>query len=144
MQSTNNTYSIGFGFLFSCGAIGIISLAVEIIRTPEALQKLELVEIVAPLAIGIFTSTGIVLANIAAGLGIAGISNSIIHTNLVLITVFNYFVLNQLLSFEQSIGIMLTVLGGLLLAIGEKIAACGKPSEEEEQPTVAAANFRGA
>lgn len=65
---------------------------------------------------GVCTALGIVLANIGAGLGIAGISNSIIHTSLVIVTVFNYFVFNQLLTFEQVIGVSLTVLGGVLVA----------------------------
>ena len=34
MMSTKDTFSIGFGFLFSCGFIGLLSLAVELIRTP--------------------------------------------------------------------------------------------------------------
>lgn len=73
---------------------------------------------------GTFTSLGIVLANIGAGLGIAGISNSIIHTSLPIVTTFNYFVFNQPLSFEQVIGILLTVGGGILLAFDEKITQC--------------------
>mgnify|MGYP001038954152 CR=1 FL=1 len=71
---------------------------------------------------GIFTALGIVLANIGAGLGIAGISNSIIHTSLVIVTIFNYFVFNQALTFEQVIGVLLTVLGGVLVAFDDKIA----------------------
>lgn len=73
--------------------------------------------------VGCFTAGGIVLANISAGLGVAGISNSIIHSSLVVVTMFNYFLLNQLISFEQSIGIVLTVLGGMLLALGT--TCCG-------------------
>lgn len=91
-----------------------------------------MIDILGPAAIGVFTAGGIVLANIAAGLGIAGISNSIIHCSLVIVTLFNYFVLNQLLSFEQFIGVMLTMVGGLLIAVGEKVTSCGKDADENE------------
>jgi uncharacterized membrane protein YbhN (UPF0104 family) len=64
-----------------------------------------------------------VLANIAAGIGIAGISNSIIHCSLVIVTTFNYFVFNQALSLLQVLGIVLTVLGGVLLAFESQIVA---------------------
>jgi drug/metabolite transporter (DMT)-like permease len=63
----------------------------------------------------------IVLANIAAGIGIAGISNSIIHTSLVIVTTINYFVFNQALSLLQVLGILLTVVGGILLAFEDQI-----------------------
>jgi len=72
--------------------------------------------------VGAFTALGIVLANIGAGLGIAGISNSIIHTSLVIVTVFNYFIFNQPLTLEQVIGVFLTVLGGVLVAFDDKIS----------------------
>jgi uncharacterized membrane protein len=65
----------------------------------------------------------IVLANIAAGIGIAGISNSIIHCSLVIVTTFNYFVFNQALSLLQVLGILLTVIGGILLAFEDQIVA---------------------
>jgi len=95
---------------------------------------LDFIDILGPAMVGSFTAGGIVLANISAGIGIAGVSNSIIHSSLVIVTVFNYFVLNQLISFEQSIGVVLTVIGGILLALGEKINACcgGAEAEEEE------------
>jgi uncharacterized membrane protein len=72
--------------------------------------------------VGVFTALGIVLANIAAGIGIAGISNSIIHCSLVIVTLFNFFVFNQMLSMEQFIGIFLTFAGGVLIALDEKIS----------------------
>ncbi len=42
--------------------------------------------------IGFFTALGIVFTNIAGGIGVAGISMSIVHCQLVLVTVFNYFI----------------------------------------------------
>jgi drug/metabolite transporter (DMT)-like permease len=130
MMQTKDTFSIGFGFLFSCGFIGLISLAIELIKTPQQLQLLDLIDILGPAMVGCFTAGGIVLANISAGLGVAGISNSIIHSSLVVVTVFNYFVLNQLISFEQSIGVVLTVIGGMLLALGT--TCCGGSDTEQE------------
>jgi drug/metabolite transporter (DMT)-like permease len=124
MRHTKDTFSIGFGFLFWCGLLGFLTLGFEVVRVPEQIQELSLTEIVGPIAVGTFTSLGIVLANIGAGLGIAGISNSIIHTSLVIVTLFNYFVFNQPLSLEQVIGILLTVSGGILLAFDDKITQC--------------------
>lgn len=122
MIVSKDTFSIGFGFLFSCGLFGLLSLGVEIIRLPSALQELSLIDILGPISVGVFTAVAIVLANIAAGIGIAGISNSIIHCSLVIVTLFNYFVFNQIISFEQFIGIILTIVGGVLLALDGKIS----------------------
>jgi hypothetical protein len=44
----------------------------------KAVFELPFVCYIGPLAIGLFTALGIVLANIGAGIGIAGLSNSII------------------------------------------------------------------
>lgn len=93
---------------------------------------LQIIDIVGPATVGSLTAGGIVLANIAAGLGVAGISNSIIHLSLIVITVFNYFVLNLVISFEQSIGIALTVIGCILLALGTK---CFGGDDQEEEPS---------
>jgi drug/metabolite transporter (DMT)-like permease len=101
---------------------------------------LDFIDILGPAMVGCFTAGGIVLANISAGIGIAGISNSIIHSSLVIVTVFNYFVLNQLISFEQSIGVVLTLIGGILLALGERINTCcggAEPDQEEDSSTEA-------
>jgi drug/metabolite transporter (DMT)-like permease len=76
--STKDTFGIGFGFLFSCGILGLISLVIQSVRDFETILELPLIEMVGPLSIGLFTALGIVLANIGAGIGIAGISNSII------------------------------------------------------------------
>lgn len=92
MRKTKETFSIGFGFLLFCGTMGLISMGVELFRNPENVWALELSEIVGPLSVGLFTAVAIVAANIAAGIGIAGISNSIIHCSLVLVTLFNYFI----------------------------------------------------
>ena len=81
---------------------------------------------------GLFTSLGIVMANIGAGIGIAGVSNSIVHCSLVIITVFNYFVFHQAVTFLQFIGVLLTVCGGILLAFDDKINACFDSSHEKE------------
>ena len=87
---------------------------------------MDLIDLLGPAMVGCFTAGGIVLANISAGLGIAGISNSIIHSSLVVVTLFNYFVFSQIISFEQSIGVVLTLVGGVMLAMGDKISAmCG-------------------
>lgn len=124
MKYTKDTFAIGFGFLFSCGLLGLITLAAEFVRIPHDIKNLPLSDIIGPIAVGACTALGIVLANIGAGLGIAGISNSIIHTSLVIVTVFNYFVFNQPLTLEQVIGISLTVLGGVLVAFDDKISDC--------------------
>ena len=87
------------------------------------ITTLPLIDIVGPLTIGLCTAISIVLANIAAGIGIAGISNSIIHCSLVIVTTFNYFVFNQTLSLLQVLGIFLTFLGGVLLAFEDQIVA---------------------
>lgn len=76
---------------------------------------------VGPLSIGLFTALGIVLANIGAGIGIAGISNSIIQSSIVIVTTFNYFIFNQPLSLLQVLGIVLTFFGCILLAFEDKI-----------------------
>ena len=94
MKYTKDTFSVGFGFLFSCGLLGLITLVIEFVRIPQDIQELPIQEIIGPIAVGVFTSLGIVLSNIGAGIGIAGISNSIIHTSLVIVTVFNYFIFN--------------------------------------------------
>lgn len=122
MKFSKDTFAIGFGFLFSCGLLGLITLGVEFMRSPHDIENLPLSDIVGPIAVGTCTALGIVLANIGAGLGIAGISNSIIHTSLVIVTVFNYFVFNQLLTLEQVIGVLLTMLGGVLVAFDDKIS----------------------
>ena len=67
------------------------------------ITTLPLIDIVGPLTIGLCTAISIVLANIAAGIGIAGISNSIIHCSLVIVTTFNYFVFNQDLSLRGEV-----------------------------------------
>jgi len=91
-RSTNDTFGIGFGFLIPCGLLGLISLAVQSIKDFGTILDLSLIEIIGPLSIGLFTAIGIVFANIGAGIGIAGISNSIIHSSIVIVTTFNYFV----------------------------------------------------
>lgn len=35
MRTCKDTFSIGFGFLFSCGAIGLIALGVEALLYPD-------------------------------------------------------------------------------------------------------------
>lgn len=98
MKYSQDTFSIGFGFLFACGFIGMICLIVEFVRSPMSIQELPLTDVIGPFCVGIFTSLGIVGANIGAGLGIAGVSNSIIHCSLVIVTVFNYLVFHQAIS----------------------------------------------
>jgi drug/metabolite transporter (DMT)-like permease len=119
--STKDTFGIGFGFLFSCGILGLISLVIQSLRDFETILDLPLIEMIGPLAIGQFTALGIVLANIGAGIGIAGISNSIIHSSIVIVTTFNYFIFNQPLSLLQVLGISLTFFGCILLAFEDKI-----------------------
>ena len=92
MRTSKDTFSIGFGFLFSCGLFGLITLVIESLNEGNIITNLPLSSIIGPAAVGLFTSLGIVFANIGAGLGIAGISNSIIHCSLVIVTLFNYFV----------------------------------------------------
>jgi len=94
MKYSNDTFSIGFGFLFSCGLMGLTSLIIQNIRQPLLITTLPLIDIIAPLVIGLCTAMAIVFSNIAAGIGIAGISNSMIHCSIVIVTTFNYFVFN--------------------------------------------------
>jgi hypothetical protein len=68
------------------------------VRDFESVLELPLIEYVGPLAIGLFTALAIVFANIGAGIGIAGVSNSIIQSSIVIVATFNYFVFNQPLS----------------------------------------------
>lgn len=96
---TKDSFSIAFGFLFSCGILGVITLVIEGISEPNMIMQLSLSDIVGPLIIGLCTALAIVFMNIAAGIGIASIANSICHCSLVLITVFNYFVFHQDLTF---------------------------------------------
>ena len=133
MKRTKETFSIGFGFLLFCGTMGLISMGVELFKNPDTVTSLEIGEILGPLSVGLFTAVAIVAANIGAGLGIAGISNSIIHCSLVLVTLFNYFVFHQLISFEQAIGICLTFLGAILLAMEDKIALWCASSDKERR-----------
>ena len=67
---------------------------IQSVRDFETILELPLIEMLGPLAIGLFTALGIVLANIGAGIGIAGISNSIIQSSIVIVTTFNYFIFN--------------------------------------------------
>ena len=87
------------------------------------ITTLPLIDIIGPLTIGLCTAISIVLANIAAGIGIAGVSNSIIHCSLVIVTTFNYFIFNQAVSLLQVLGILLTFFGGILLAFEDQIVA---------------------
>lgn len=119
--STKDTFGIGFGFLFSCGILGLISLVIQSVRDFETILEHPLIDMVGPLAIGLFTALGIVLANIGAGIGIAGISNSIIQSSIVIVATFNYFIFNQPLSLLQVLGIVLTFFGCILLAFEDKI-----------------------
>lgn len=99
-KNHKDTFSIGFGFLFACGLIGLVSLGIEVLKNPDEIQELPIESVIGPAIIGVLTAMAIVLANIAAGIGIAGISNSIIHCSLVIVTLFNYFVFKQSISFE--------------------------------------------
>ena len=87
----------------------------------ESVLELPLIEYIGPLAIGLFTALAIVFANIGAGIGIAGISNSIIQSSIVIVTTFNYFIFNQPLSWYQMLGIFMTLIGLFLLTFEEKI-----------------------
>ena len=134
---TKDITGVGFGFLFTCGLIGVASLAFEFMKSPHVVKELPLSEIIGPFLIGAFSSLAIVLANIAAGIGIAGISNSIIHCSLVIVTVFNYFIFRQPISSMQVIGVFLTVLGGILLAFDNQCKSCiQRKRESEDQKSI--------
>ena len=77
-QSSKDNFGIGFGFLLSCGILGLISLLYQSLKDFKAIVDLPMIEFIGPVAIGLFTAIGIVLANIGAAICIAGISNSII------------------------------------------------------------------
>lgn len=92
MKYTKDTFSIGFGFLFACGLLGLISLIIESFKMTAIFENLTLSQVIGPLLVGTFQALAIVLSNIAAGLGIAGVSNSIIHVSIVCVTIFNFVV----------------------------------------------------
>ena len=77
-EDKQDPFAIGFGFLLFCGLLGLVSLSFEAFTKP--LDNIPWENVVGPMMVGLFTAIGIVCANIAAGLGIAGISNSIINS----------------------------------------------------------------
>jgi drug/metabolite transporter (DMT)-like permease len=121
VRYTKDTFTIGFGFLFICGLLGLIQLIYEGLRKPDLVRDMSFDKVIFPLLIGLTGGLAIVISNIAGGIGIVGISNSIVHCNLVVTTVFNFLVLNQNISFFQMIGILMTVFGGILLALDDKL-----------------------
>jgi uncharacterized membrane protein len=120
-KQVSDAFGVGFGFLLFCGTFGLLGLIIHLLGNSEILEKITFSDLFFPFFIGIFTSLGIVFTNIAGGIGVAGISNAISHQQLVLTTVFNYFVFKQDISGMQCIGIMLTVIGGITLALEDKI-----------------------
>ncbi len=74
-----DAFGLGFGFLFFCGLLGLISLLLHLSSSPELFDQTSFSDFFFPLLIGFFTSAGIVFSNIAGGIGVAGISNTISH-----------------------------------------------------------------
>jgi drug/metabolite transporter (DMT)-like permease len=116
-----DAFGLGFGFLLFCGLLGLLGLLLHLSSSPELFEQTSLSDLFFPLLIGFFTSAGIVFTNIAGGIGVAGISNSISHQQLILVTVFNYFIFGQNISGMQCLGIMLTAIGGITVALEDKI-----------------------
>ncbi len=79
MKSYKDTFTIGFLFLLFCGLIGLVCFLFDVIFIDyNIVYEATPFEYFGCFMIGIQTSLGIVLSNIAAGIGIAGISNSIV------------------------------------------------------------------
>ena len=92
MKKSPDAFSIGFSFLFVCGIFGMISLILECAYDLKVLFDASAIEYIAAIFIGIFTSLGIVCANISAGIGNAGISICIMNVYVIVIAAFNYLV----------------------------------------------------
>jgi len=131
LRKQNDAFGIGFAFLLFCGILGLISLIVHASIDSGIWGGISVRHILYPMLIGFFTAGGIVLTNIAGGIGVAGISNSISHCQMVVVTFFNYFIFSQDISFIQFIGVILAVLGGIILAFEDKLI--GKQKTEDKQ-----------
>ncbi|CDW75842.1 UNKNOWN [Stylonychia lemnae] len=58
--------------------------------------------------------------------GLIGISNAIVHNQVILLSLFNYVVYDQDLSFGQAIGIGICVIGAILITNGDRMTCFNK------------------
>ena len=72
---------------------------------------------------GLCETVGMVLQILASSIGIGGIAFSLANTCCIFVTLFNYLVFSQPITFLQVIGIGLAILGATTIALEDRIYA---------------------
>eukprot|EP00347_Sterkiella_histriomuscorum_P008983 403342976 len=121
-----------FYYVLFGGVIGLGCLIVALILEPAYLKGFRLMDFIFCLLIGFCIVCGQISINIAVQIGNSGISVAIMHTKNIIVTLFSYFVYKQDISMGQSIGIGLTFIGGVVIALEQKLN-CVKDSQSKKQ-----------
>ncbi|CDW72097.1 UNKNOWN [Stylonychia lemnae] len=113
----------GYFYPLFVGIYGIIGVISYVIIFDIGEDHYELHDLLLILMGGICESIGMVLQIIASSIGIGGIAFSLANTCCIFVTLFNYLVFSQPISFLQVIGIIMTVLGASIISLDDKITA---------------------
>lgn len=111
----------GFIYPLLVGLYGVVFLIIYCISVDIRSLSFTLGDYLLILGGGLSETIGIVLQILASSIGIGGIAFSLANTCCIFVTLFNYFVFSQPITFMQVIGIALAIFGATIIALEEKI-----------------------
>jgi drug/metabolite transporter (DMT)-like permease len=116
-----NGDSVGIYYAFFVGVLASIGLVVYSIFGGMKNEFFTIKDYSIMASGGVIETLGMIFTIYASSIGNPGIAFAISFTSCIYVTLFNYFAMNELITAVQIVGIVLTLLGAIVVALEAEI-----------------------